>query len=198
MPLQASTGIKYNSNDDAYVVKHDMVFPFNNTALNMSRSYSGIYVNRDGIKFSTSLFELSPSFGRRGIDFNSDRLEYINVSDAGDRTRLNLRAGDFASPFLDIQHYSATTFATDFTFAIGRTGIICGRNIYDSTIPKSWQLTFEGIADVFTEYRVKGIKIVGTQQPPIADLVASATSGDAIIAINSILAAMRAHGLIAA
>lgn len=44
---------------------------------------------------------------------------------------------------------------------------------------------------------VEGVKVVGTQESAIADITPAADGTDAGTAVNSILAVLRAHGLIA-
>ena len=66
---------------------------------------------------------------------------------------------------------------------------------------ESEKLAFDpdGNLDVAAGYRVAGVQVVGSQQAAIADMAetGSAEDGAARAAINEILAALRAHGLIA-
>jgi hypothetical protein len=56
----------------------------------------------------------------------------------------------------------------------------------------------DGVLDTATGYAVAGTQVIGTQQPSITDFTetGSAEDGSARAAINDILGALRAHGLI--
>ena len=58
---------------------------------------------------------------------------------------------------------------------------------------------FSGTVNTAEHYRVDGVQVVSNQQAAIADLAASggASDGTCRSTVNDILAALRAHGLIA-
>lgn len=65
-------------------------------------------------------------------------------------------------------------------------------------IDQSLRATFSGAVEVSGEgFFVEGHRVIGGQLPAIADLASTATLADTINKVNSILNAMRLHGLIA-
>jgi hypothetical protein len=71
--------------------------------------------------------------------------------------------------------------------------------VLDENETEKLSLDQDGNLDVAGGYRVAGVQVLGSQQAAIADLseTGSAEDGTARAAINDILAALRAHGLIA-
>ena len=109
----------------------------------------------------------------------------------GDRYIIDTSAtGDWAGQDGKIARYVATGdywqfFDANFAFNLGDGKIYINN--------AGWSADLVSGTVNATSYEVSGTKVVDTQQPAIAD----ATGGDEVAKINAILAALRAHGLIA-
>lgn len=197
MPLYGSSGLKYDDNQGGYVVDSGFVFPVTNTFFNPDRSYCGIFTNRFGLNLFASLREPSPSVGRRELDFNPEKLRFSHTDASAVGTTLTLKPDNSNGGYFSIEKYDNRVGEGLWTFAIMEDSVCCGASVFNPDVPKSWELTFSGIANVLEEYRIKNVKVVGTRQPAISDLPPDFTLADVGAKLNSILATMRQHGLIA-
>lgn len=153
----------------------------------------------DAMRFSTAATVRMTlgSTGRLGIGETSP-AQTLHVKDATDaQLRLESTAGNCRMQFkTSSDQWSNGVNATgNFTMNDGtHTSVIVEIGATDNAlVVNSAGINTTGV------YQVSGTQVVGAQQAAIADVptAGSATAADNATAINSILAAMRAHGLIA-